>query len=66
MGIIGLGDIGLSVAERAKAFGINVIGRGNLEERLKSNKNPPNRNQISGYERRSCLSKQHSLGARPI
>ena len=26
MGIIGLGDIGLSVAERAKAFGINVIG----------------------------------------
>ena len=26
MGIIGLGDIGLSVAERAKAFGINIIG----------------------------------------
>ena len=26
MGIIGLGDIGLSVAQRAKAFGINVIG----------------------------------------
>tara|TARA_Y100001970_G_scaffold1881_1_gene2229 strand:- start:11480 stop:12703 length:1224 start_codon:yes stop_codon:yes gene_type:complete len=27
MGIIGLGDIGLSVAERAKAFGIKVIGQ---------------------------------------
>ena len=27
MGIIGLGDIGLCVAERAKAFGIKVIGQ---------------------------------------
>ena len=27
IGIIGLGGIGLSVAERAKAFGLNVIGQ---------------------------------------
>mgnify|MGYP001338441389 FL=1 len=27
IGIVGLGDIGLSVAERAKAFGMNIVGQ---------------------------------------
>jgi D-3-phosphoglycerate dehydrogenase / 2-oxoglutarate reductase len=41
LGIVGLGDIGLAVAERAKAFGLTVLGlrrvrRGEAEARVRS------------------------------